>query len=189
MRGFRLTDMAEKNTEIWKTIEGFPNYEVSNMGNVRSLAHRDKLNRVQGGRPIKPQFDGKGHYLHVGLHVNGVAKTVNVHRLVARAFIPNPCGYAEVNHKDENKTNNAASNLEWCTHEYNNTYGSKIDKGRGENNSICKATEKTVLFILKNHVYCGGTMRNKDLAKKFNLSPTHVSAIAHGRRRNHASSV
>lgn len=175
--------------EIWKTIEGFPNYEISNMGNVRSLAHRDKWNRVKGGQLIKPQFDGKGHYLHVGLYANGSVKIVNVHRLVAKAFLPNPCGYTEVNHKDENKTNNAASNLEWCSHSYNNQYGSRGDKARGEKNPMCKTSEETILFIMQNHTHCGGTMRNKDLAKMFNLSPTHVSAIAHGRRWKHANSV
>lgn len=175
--------------EIWKTIKDFPNYEVSNMGNVRSLIHRDKWNRIKGGQLIKPCFDGKKHYLHVGLYANGVVKTVNIHRLVADAFIENPCNLKEVNHKDEDKTNNKASNLEWCDHTYNNRYGSKPNKSRGLNNPMNKFDESTINYIKKNHVFCGGSMRNKELAEMFNISPTHVCAIAHGRRWNNGNSV
>ena len=111
--------------EIWKTIEEFPNYEVSNLGNVRSIVHKDKWGRTKGGQTLKPQFDGRRCYLHVGLFKNGKVTIRNVHRLVAITFIDNPHGYSEVNHIDEDKTNNSVSNLEWCTHKYNNNYGRK----------------------------------------------------------------
>lgn len=105
--------------EIWKDVEGFEGlYQVSNHGRVKSLGF-DKWHK---GRLIKPHFDGLKHYLFVQLYKKGVCKKVNVHRLVASAFIPNPNNLPQVNHKDECKTNNVVSNLEWCTKEYNINY-------------------------------------------------------------------
>ena len=169
--------------EEWKVIEEFPNYEVSNLGRVRSIIHADSMGRTKGGNILKQAFDGKRNYLHVNLYKDG-SKThsTNVHRLVALAFIPNPNNLNEINHIDENKLNNRADNLEWCSHKYNNNYGSKYASTRGTKNPMSKIDDSVVTFILNNHKSRGGEMRNIDLARKFNLSPTHVCAIAHGRR-------
>lgn len=76
------------------------------------------------GNPLKPYDNGYG-YLIVDLHdLNGGKRHRKVHRLVADAFIPNPDNLPEVNHRDEDKYNNAVSNLEWCTSSYNKRYGS-----------------------------------------------------------------
>ena len=96
--------------EVWKKIEGFENYSVSTHGRVRN----DKYNYI-----IKTE---SSHYVRVRLWRKGGAKQFYVHRLVARAFIPNPYNYPIINHKDENKSNNHIENLEWCTHSYNLTY-------------------------------------------------------------------
>ena len=102
--------------EIWKKINGYYNYEVSNYGRIRS---KNKI--------LKPQLKGNG-YLQISLCVNGKCKTFLLHRLIAETFIPNPDNYKEVNHKDENKCNNNVSNLEWCTRSYNMKYGNQINK-------------------------------------------------------------
>lgn len=77
-------------------------------------------------------YRNKWGYVYVDLSVCGIKKRVFVHRAVAEAFIPNPNCYPQVNHKDEDKTNNCMDNLEWCTAKYNNSYGSlnaqKADK-------------------------------------------------------------
>lgn len=99
----------------WKPIDKFEDYEVSDTGLVRSLKNGRK-------RILSPGKNQWG-YLHVNLCRNGKAKHMYVHRLVADAFIPNPLGLPTVNHKDENKLNNNAENLEWLTMGDNNRYG------------------------------------------------------------------
>ena len=104
--------------ETWKDISGYEGiYEVSDLGRVRSLVQR---NRWKPGI-LKP---GKTHggYLQVLLCKDGKSKNMKVHRLVAEAFIPNPNNLETVNHKDEDKTNNSASNLEWMTRKDNTIY-------------------------------------------------------------------
>lgn len=174
--------------EEWKVIEEFPNYEVSNLGRVRSIKHINSVGRLVNSTILKPQPDGRHFYYHVNLLADGKKKTVNIHRLVAKAFIENPNNYTSINHKDENKRNNAADNLEWCTTAYNNNYGSRKGMRQGAKHPMCKIDLETVLFIKKNHISCGGKMRNIDLARMFNLSRSHVSGIAHGRYWNYDNS-
>ena len=109
--------------EEWRDIEGYEGlYMVSNFGRVVSF---------QGCNPriMKLGMTHKG-YLHVGLQKNKQHKTIVVHRLVAKAFIPNPDNLPQVNHKDECKTNNRVDNLEWCTDKYNHNYGTYIERQR-----------------------------------------------------------
>ena len=100
--------------EVWKDIINYPNYQVSNMGNVRRKTKK-------GYHLLKPNIDKYG-YAIVNLSCMGKQKTHSVHRLVAMAFIDNPDNLPQVNHKDECKTNNAVYNLEWCTAKYNIRY-------------------------------------------------------------------
>lgn len=122
-------------TELWKDVKGYEGlYQVSNLGNVRSVDH--EVETIRGGKPIVYPRKGKAltpvtrqhGYLGVMLYGKGGHpkrgfKTFSVHRLVAEAFVENPNGYTEVNHLDECKTNNRADNLEWCDHKYNTNYG------------------------------------------------------------------
>ena len=97
--------------EIWKDIEGFPNYQVSSLGNVKNVVSNNFLK--QGNR---------GGYSTAFLINNKERKSFRVHRLVASAFIENPENKPEVNHKDKNKLNNCLSNLEWNTRTENNIH-------------------------------------------------------------------
>ena len=114
--------------EIWRNAPGHEGYQVSNEGNVKSLAkdvvYKDGRIRHYEEKLLKPVANYKG-YLVVNLYKDGKKKLKKIHQLVAQAFIPNPLGLPEVNHKDEDKTNNRVENLEWCTHEYNINYGSR----------------------------------------------------------------
>ena len=125
--------------EIWKDVAGYEGfYQVSNKGNVRSVARKDSIGRKRDGRILKPRYDKDG-YLNVGLCKNGKSKTKNVHRLVAESFIPNPKGFLEINHKDESKSNNRVENLEWCTREHNMNHGTLIERSSQARSKKVKA--------------------------------------------------
>lgn len=84
---------------------------------------------MKRNKELKPHKDKFG-YLRVHLVKNTKHKSCLVHRLVARAFIPNTNNLPQINHKDENKLNNYVDNLEWCTAKYNCNYGTKIERAR-----------------------------------------------------------
>lgn len=109
--------------EIWRDIEGYPNYQISNMGRVKSLGN----NKTRKEKILKSGKNEKG-YLIVNLFKEGKGKSFKVHRLVATAFLPNPNNLPQVNHKDENKTNNRVDNLEYCDSKYNMNYGTRTEK-------------------------------------------------------------
>lgn len=110
-----------RKNEIWKTIMGCEGkYQISNLGRVKSLCRKK-------GAILKTRINEFGYEI-VGISRHGKRKNIRVHRLVAEAFIFNPNGFPCVNHKDENKSNNNVENLEWCTYQYNNTYGNRIKK-------------------------------------------------------------
>ena len=98
--------------EIWKQVENFENYEVSNFGRVRKNYKNGKV------KYLKPMQTPKG-YLCVELWKKSKRKRVKVHRLVAQAFIPNPDNLPQVNHKDLDKRNNHADNLEFISNRDN----------------------------------------------------------------------
>lgn len=93
------------------------NYQVSNLGRIKR----------NDGYILKPTKRKDG-YMCVTLRRNEKKKTMLVHRLVISAFIPNPNNLPQVNHKDEDKTNNRLDNLEWCTNKYNANYGTKVQR-------------------------------------------------------------
>lgn len=118
--------------EIWKDIDD--RYSISNFGRVKS-------NYANKERILKPFFNHDG-YLMVDIRKPGYRKSIGVHRLVAQAFLPNPDNLPQVNHKDEDKTNNCVDNLEWCTLQYNCNYGTRnIRKGLNCRKPICSVDE------------------------------------------------
>lgn len=99
--------------ELWLPVKGYEGrYSVSNRGDVKSHLT---------GKLLVQSYNTFG-YKQVSLHKSGKQDTKTVHRLVAEAFLPNPNNLPYINHKDEDKTNNDVSNLEWCTHQYNTEY-------------------------------------------------------------------
>lgn len=116
--------------EIWKDIEGYEGlYQISSIGRIKALSKKVGRGRQYqvAEKILKPQITPNG-YLRLHLNKDGKRKYYSVHRLVAIAFIHNPNNYPQINHKDENKTNNNVINLEWCTPEYNANYGTRNDK-------------------------------------------------------------
>lgn len=149
--------------EIWKSVVGYENlYEVSSFGRVRSV-DRTTIGKTAFSDDSLYHFKGKilkqGNrktsgmpYKQVVLYKNKEHKTVAVHRLVAEAFIPNPDNLPQVNHKDENPSNNNVSNLEWCTYKYNVNYGTATDRRalKTRNNAY---NQKPVICLNTNIVY------------------------------------
>ena len=132
--------------EVWKDIEGFEGlYQVSNIGNVKSLVNNKGVARE---KVLKPTIVSV--YLHVNLYKNKTRKTYNVHRLVAKAFLPNPQNYPCVNHRDENGENNNVENLEWCSYKYNTNYGSRNERA-GKANTNNQNRSKAISKALTNN--------------------------------------
>lgn len=139
--------------EIWKDVVGYEGlYQVSNYGNVKRLPHTTRFvqnnkerTTTRKGCDMKPLVRSHG-YLAVQLWGKGGNKrgfkTFSIHRLVAEAFVPNPNGYKEVNHIDENKQNNRADNLEWCTHKQNMKSGTLPQR-------FSKRTPPTIIEVLQ----------------------------------------
>ena len=127
--------------EIWRDVEGYEGlYQVSNLGRVKSLNYR-RTGKEKILKPIKI----KKQYMNVKLCKNGKLKQYMIHRLVAKAFIPNPDNKEQVNHINEIKTDNRAENLEWCDRSYNVNYGTRIEKQKQtciENGIYEKANKK-----------------------------------------------
>lgn len=135
--------------EEWRGIEGYLGYEVSNFGSIRScLSNRHVM--TDTWRVLSPRVDLNG-YLFVNLydeHHN--MKSMKIHRLVAKVFIPNPNDYQQVNHKDENKFNNKSSNLEWCNSRYNVNYGSGHQRSCLSRRTCC--TKAILQYDLNNNL-------------------------------------
>lgn len=120
--------------EIWLPVKGYEElYAVSNLGRVKSL----KFDKEKILKPAKRK-DG---YLQVVLCKNGKMKHFLIHRLVAEAFLPNPEGLPEVNHLNENKSNNVVSNIEWCSRSYNNNYGTRTKRQAASQSKAVEASK------------------------------------------------
>lgn len=179
--------VMKMSEEIWKDIQGFEGcYQISNFGRVKSLTRSSS-----GKRPIdqiiKQGYDKDGYNI-ITLHnaKNGVKrKTFRVHRLVANAFLLNPVCLPEINHIDENKTNNNVNNLEWCTTKYNLTYGHRLDCARGERNDKHKLTKEQVLEIRK--IYKKGDLQfgQSALAKKYGVKHQSIADIVNRKSWKH----
>lgn len=120
--------------ETWKPVKGYPDYEVSDLGRVRSkdfVRHIKQANREydfhRKGKIVKPLKRRHG-YLSVFLYYEGGRTQESVHRLVAEAFCEHPEGKDEVNHKNEIKSDNRACNLEWVSHQENCNYGTLAER-------------------------------------------------------------
>ena len=121
--------------EIWRDIEGYEGlYQVSDQGRVKSLGH--KLRKSE--RILKPVVRHDGYQV-VGLYTGGKPKTLKVHRLVCQAFHENPENKPQVNHLNEIKTDNRASNLEWATARENSNFGTRTERlGKAQSKPVAQ---------------------------------------------------
>lgn len=126
-------------SEEWRDVVGYEGlYQVSDQGRVKSLERKDCLGRTVKERTLKPSPTKYG-YLVVSLHAGGKQKMLRVHRLVCEAFHENPDNKPQVNHVNEDKTDNRACNLEWCTRIENMNHGTRNSRA---GKAIAKANSK-----------------------------------------------
>lgn len=163
-------------------IDGFPDYCVNEHGEIYSI----KSNRF-----LNPSLCSGG-YLNVELFApSGKSTRFLVHRLVASAFIPNPLNLPQVNHKDEDKTNNRVSNLEWCTPAYNMNYGTRAERQRAHTNYSTeirketarkngKAVSRKVIDLTTGNIYAS----IKEASRKTKINPNHIGEVCQGKRNS-----
>ena len=125
--------------EQWKDIIYEKDYQISNLGRIKSFKW--------GKERILKQSQCMNGYYYVCLSKNGIVKNYFVHRLVAEAFLDNPNNLPCVNHKDEDKSNNIVSNLEWCDVKYNTNYGTR-NKRIGKSNTNGKLSKSVLQYTL-----------------------------------------
>ena len=155
--------------EEWKDIADYEGiYQVSNLGRVKSLGN----NKSRQEKILKLQLHRTG-YLLVKLCKEGKKRNYKVHRLVAQAFIPNPDNKSQVNHRDENKSNNKVENLEWMTCKENINHGTRTSRTCKPICGINIKTNKRIEFP------------STAEAGRSGFDPCHIVNCLKGRRKTH----
>ncbi|MDN6899557.1 NUMOD4 domain-containing protein [Oenococcus sicerae] len=162
-------------TEIWKDIKGYEGlYQLSNLGRVKSLDKISNNGHHLKKKMLKPIEDEYG-YMHVILYKKNTKKIFRTHRLVAQEFISNPLSLPQINHKDERKSNNCVSNLEWVTVKQNMNYGTRNKRAIS---NTCKPVVAIDKFGKKR------TFKSiKQAAEVIGTASHNISATLHGHQQ------
>ena len=177
MKYYPLT-LDNLDGEVWKEIDGFDKYQVSNYGRIKSFWGKEP-------RILKPYLPIE--YLSVALCGNGKKKHQKVHILVAKAFIPNPDHKPEVNHDDGHKFNCHVSNLYWATSAENNQHAVKngLSKSGVEHSQSKIKDEKDIIYIRDNPDH----LTQQQLAEMFGVGETTISDIQLGKTYQNAGGI
>ena len=168
--------------EIWKDIPGYEGlYQVGSLGNIKSLNY----NKTGRAHLLKYNITKTG-YAIVHLHRAGRENPLLVSRLVCAAFHENPNNYPCVNHKDENRLNNRADNLEWCTYSYNTSYGSRCKRMLETRKKNCgEKAEKPVIQLSISGELVASFCSIAEACRKTGANHRKISACCHGYRKKH----
>lgn len=170
--------------ELWLPVVGYEGlYEVSNQGNIRSVARRiphskKGYTRVFYGSVLTPITNkSRNNYCYISLKKDGKKKNLLLHRLIAQAFIPNPENKNQINHKDYNPCNNAVNNLEWCDSKYNLNYSlcnRKDQKG--------KHGRKVTAYDMSGNLI-GSYNTVREAARQLNVYGQNICSILSGKNK------
>lgn len=194
-KNYLLEDLPN---EVWKDVVGYEGlYMVSNLSRVKKVKRFSNVTRVnKDGRVIsfnipikeailKQNINCKGYYT-LQLTKNSFPKTVTTHRLVAKAFLPNPENKPAVNHIDGVKTNNNVENLEWVTLSENvrHAHANNLACVRvGSDNSFAKLSEEDIINIRK--TYKEGGFTHKSLGEIYNTHSSNIGLIVNHKAWKH----
>ena len=156
--------------EIWRDVKGYEGYYiVSSLGRIASLWKHIIMH------PLTLRSK-KCRYFSVLLHGNHIIERKLLHRLVAEAFLPNPHGYVEINHKDEDKTNNHIINLEWCDRDKNCNHGTR-------NKRISEYQSKPVVQISMTGEILNTFPSASEAEKTIGVRGGHIGSCCQGKRK------
>ena len=153
--------------EEWRVIEGYPDYQVSNYGQVKSFK-QDRVN----GKLLKIHIDDNGYPFVACFGEQGKRK-FKISRLVAQEFIPNPENLVTVDHVDRNKQNNYASNLRWASYKTQAQNRDFLNMAKGENNNKTILNEAQVIEIKKLRLQGWG---KRKIAKALDITPNQAQS-------------
>lgn len=185
-----LSEAQQQPAEEWRAVPGYEGkFEASSQGRVRSVARWTGTRGQNQFRWVKSHIVGKNnggrgyHRVNVAKYGKGKQHEV-VHRMVAKAFVPNPDNLPCVNHIDGCKTNNHPENLEWCTHQENmkHAFDNELTPRKcllaGERSIAAKLTESQVRQIKRRLLAGEG---NKAISRDYGVSPSTIAEIKAGR--------
>lgn len=161
---------------MWKQIPGYSNYLINDKGDIYSIKSK---------RLIKQRVSKFGYYRAALFKEAGEKHEIMVHRLVAMAFLENPANLPQVNHKNENKTDNRVENLEWCTCSYNINYG---NRNKTVSRKLAKIKEKTAARkILQIDIMTKKTIKvwksMHEIERKLGIPHSNIYACCTGKRK------
>lgn len=173
----------ENQNAVWKTYPEFPFIQANQFGEVRTVdrtvTRSNGRKRFVKGRVLKQCLNRDG-YLEVSFGANRQKIHRKVHRIVMTCFLLNPKGLPEVNHKDNNRTNNRLDNLEWCTSQYNTAYREK-----------CGVSAKEYFKVLRKPLFAANLKTFKvsyfvsqhEAARQLGVSQGNIYSVLKGRRK------
>ena len=162
-----------------KYVEGHGHhcYSITDEGRLYRHSYVDKMGRILKGRWLKPFIDAGGYYV-----IKLKRKHRSIHSLVACAFVSNVDNKPQINHKDGNKLNNNADNLEWVTGSENSQHAYDTGlRGMAEDNCNAKLSNLDVSRIKE--LWATGRYTQKEIGALFDTAHTNVSRIVNGKRR------
>lgn len=158
--------------EIWKKIEGYPNYSVSNKGRVRN----DNSDRIRVPK-------NKNGYRRINLCRNGFVRNHYIHRLVAEAYVPNPENKPQVNHINENKSDNRDVNLEWVTSSENTNYGTGNQRRSYSQINDSNKSKPIVQYTLDG-VFVKEYPSSREAHRSTGINRGHISSACNGNKKS-----